>query len=308
MYVFKVLSEWSEFLTHITGGDWSGIDDLTFYPHTAGGTSYSFPVGTVNLEGRDWFTREIITHELSHQIMWQLADVSSAGVVGKVITGKLHMTHNQYALSTDQTALIEGWAEFFERLFAGAEWPLSDLFTDPSLKTRISLTAEPNLGEKFEAAFANALLGCFLNVICGEYLNQESADGHIFKPWMDDAEVRRKWNTAIWQVLKDMRSADSFTVRGFAKAMQARSGAEWGALLVELQKRNILVDAPAAPHWIEIVLNDPDGAPLAETSFTLRSPSGAELHGVTDASGFARIENVPEEGQWEVVVDPPATA
>jgi hypothetical protein len=90
--------------------------------------------------------------------------------------------------------------------------------------------------------------------------------------------------------------------------MQARSGAEWGALLVELQKRNILVDAPAAPHWIEIVLNDPDGAPLAETSFTLRSPSGAELHGVTDASGFARIENVPEEGQWEVVVDPPATA
>jgi Type VI secretion system/phage-baseplate injector OB domain len=62
--------------------------------------------------------------------------------------------------------------------------------------------------------------------------------------------------------------------------------------------------AAAQPLWIELILNDAEGNPLARQPFTLRSANGAELHGVTDASGFARVESVPEAGQWEVIVDP----
>jgi hypothetical protein len=58
-------------------------------------------------------------------------------------------------------------------------------------------------------------------------------------------------------------------------------------------------------HWIEVVLTDGQGTPYARTPFTLRASDGTELDGVTDGSGFSRLEDIPHTGTWHLIVEPP---
>ncbi len=245
MYSFKVLSEWSQFLTHITGGDWDGIEGLEINAGSISGTAYSFPVGTVNLPRKNFFDRATIAHELSHQIMWKLADISSGGIIGKVLAGKLHLTHVENLLTSDEShPLIEGWAEFIEAIFTGHGYAVNPLTDDADKAGTIPLFGAANRGEHCEGAFANALYDVFTKVIGGGAKIPESNDGNALQAFMDDPGVRTRWKSMIWDVLKDMKDADPFSTRSFAAQMKKRNPGAWHKILANLQTWNLMMDPP----------------------------------------------------------------
>jgi len=245
MYVFKVLSEWSQFLTHVSGGDWDGVADLDFFPHTLGGTSYSFPVGTVNLEKVDFFDRGVIAHELSHQIMWKLCDVGTAGIIGKFLTGKLHLKHSENLLTDDEShPLIEGWAEFMESIFnKGHQYNVALLTKDVDKVGTIPLKPPLSRGEHCEGAFANALFDVYVNRMGGKQL-PESNDGNALQPFVDAPAVRAAWKSMIWDVLKDLKSTSPFATRTFCTQMKKRNLTEWHRILPDLHRWNLMMDQP----------------------------------------------------------------
>ncbi len=51
-----------------------------------------------------------------------------------------------------------------------------------------------------------------------------------------------------------------------------------------------LSEAKAA--WIEIQMNDKGGFGVANTKFTLETPDGQIIHGVTDGNGLGRVEGI----------------
>src|SRR5262249_10177065 len=117
--MFVTLVEWQTFLFDITNGAWKGIDNLRLFPHTAGGNSYSWPVGSVNMDETQVWERDTLAHELSHQVMWKEADVSTWGVAKDVLLGDLNLYHRVNYLISGIHAMIEGWAEFIEAIFIG---------------------------------------------------------------------------------------------------------------------------------------------------------------------------------------------
>jgi outer membrane protein OmpA-like peptidoglycan-associated protein len=253
MYIFKVLSEWSQFLTHVTAGDWDGIDNLDVFPTSMSGTAYSFPVGTLNIPQSDWFRRDTIAHELSHQIMWKLADISSGGIIGKILTGKLHLTHVEYLLTDDEShPLIEGWAEFIEILFNGGNIyaHARNLSRDPNTPPPGPIPLGPpplSQGEHCEGAFANGLFLTLTRVAGGAATPAaipESPDGNAFQAWMDDPNARALWKSCFWDPLKDMKSASPFSTRSFLTATKAHSPALWHKILPQIRDWNLMMDAP----------------------------------------------------------------
>jgi uncharacterized Zn-binding protein involved in type VI secretion len=48
----------------------------------------------------------------------------------------------------------------------------------------------------------------------------------------------------------------------------------------------------AKATWIEVQMNDRGGFGVANTKFTLETPEGKVIHGVTDANGLGRVEGI----------------
>lgn len=58
------------------------------------------------------------------------------------------------------------------------------------------------------------------------------------------------------------------------------------------------------PVWLEVKFADQRGRPIANTPFTLKAENeGTEVKGRTDAKGFARVENLSHEGEWQAVLE-----
>lgn len=62
------------------------------------------------------------------------------------------------------------------------------------------------------------------------------------------------------------------------------------AVEAEVEQRHEIVEAQ---DWIEIVLHDLDGEPVAGARYELTLPDGRVIHGRTDRHGLARHEGVP---------------
>ena len=52
------------------------------------------------------------------------------------------------------------------------------------------------------------------------------------------------------------------------------------------------VVSPDKKHWIEILVQDKEGNPVAGQDYEIRLPNGAPATGTTDARGIARIEGI----------------
>jgi hypothetical protein len=245
MYIFKVLSEWSQFLFNVTDGAWKGIPDLGIYPHTAGGVSYSFPPGEVNLEPVDFFDRGTIAHELSHQIMWKEANVSTLSVIKNWLK---HTTHSENMLVDDRVhPLIEGWAEFIEAIFTGTYFSVAHL--DYKGAT-VPLGPPPanNRGEFCEGSFANGLFDVYRHFIKGRQV-LESTNGNAFASWMADPDVRKRWKAAIWDPLQELRVKNK-TTREFLTKLKSMHPADWHLIAPHLHRWNMMMDAPTIASMV----------------------------------------------------------
>lgn len=275
MYFFKVLREWSTFLFQMTGGDWTGVNDLFFSRSSPSGVAFSWPVGRVNIPPRDHWDRETITHELSHQIMWKEVNFSTLGIAYEGIFGNLALYHQSNLLSNSEHALIEGWAEFMEAVFEGSGTPPFSVSTvENSSGTSLPLGPPPNnRGESVEGAFANGLWGVFKNQVVTSAVSSnanvpETADGNInsssASTWLTHTSVRDRFLSTIWRPLKDLRSLSNPTSTAMLGNMRSRNTSDWHHILPELQTFNMAMTLPTF-----IAITPGGGPPIGGTVVTV---------------------------------------
>jgi len=302
MYIFKILSEWSRFLFFITEGLWKGIRGLTIFPHTLGGTSYSFPVGQVNLEPKNFFDRGTIVHELSHQIMWQESKIGSLSIIGKVITGRLHLYHTENLLTKGlpgiidgrSHALIEGWAEFIQAIFTGKKYNV-DMLRDGDIKAPPTIPLGPppaNQGEFCEGAFANGLFDVYTNFIHGQQV-LETTDGNANEPWMTQAGVRARWQSAIWAPLQELALKslpDTPDTRDFLIKLKSMHPADWHTIAPLLHNSNMML----APPTISAIT--PSSVPAGGGSVTIAGSEFATGETTIELDGVSVTSTVVDSG------------
>jgi hypothetical protein len=255
MYFLKTTREWSQFLFHITGGSWQGVEGLTFTLLALPGTAFSWPVGVVNIGTSHQWNRGSIVHELSHQIMWKEVDISTLGIIYQAASGCLKLVHYETLLANPTHALIEGWAEFIEAVFHQTSNPpynVQNVSTDPGTVPSVKLGPPPNnQGESVEGAFADGLWSIFERhvVTTGVSANAhipESVNGNILTtaPWITNLAARQRFLDMIWRPLKDLRPqqgqpAPSLTTTAMISMIKNRNLAIWPALQAELQAFNM---------------------------------------------------------------------
>lgn len=264
LYFLKIVREWSTFLFHITGGAWAGVArlDMGLGSPTR---SYSWPVGSVNIHPDDFWDRQTIIHELSHQIMWQEANYSSLGIAVDFVTGRYHHAHAPAVVTNPETALIEGWADFIAGIFERSRTPPSDL-------TGVSLGPAPaTVGEVVEGAFTNGLWQIFQNLVVTSSISPDpriSATTNGIIPssvvWFRDPNVRDRFLSMIWRPLQDMRPHSNPTTSLMINAIRLRNLARWHELLAELQMHFLNAVAPAVTS-----INPATGPAGAEQDVTI---------------------------------------
>ncbi|MCA9941838.1 MAG: N-acetylmuramoyl-L-alanine amidase [Ardenticatenaceae bacterium] len=249
LYFLKVLRELSTFLFHITGGVWLGFEELEFYLTSLSGVAYSWPVGEVNLPPADHWDRGTIIHEITHQIMWQELNFSSADIAFEGLFGDLSLKHSIFLLSNPEHALIEGWPEFMEAIFERTGVPpynVANVRDDDG--NNHPLGPPPiNKGESVEGAFANGLLSLFLNdvvtpAVMANAIIPESVNGDVSlsSAWITNTNVRDRFLSMIWRPFQDLRqsSSDPTTSMMIAR-IEARNPSNWHVLRPRLQAFNM---------------------------------------------------------------------
>ncbi len=91
----------------------------------------------------------------------------------------------------------------------------------------------------------------------------------------------------VLQPLVDAFEAEKLVVWG-----PKRIGVTQPAIFPSLPGQKPRVDPVAQTTWIEIVLLDQEGVPVADEPYTLVLPDGGTRSGQLDARGFARIEGI----------------
>jgi outer membrane protein OmpA-like peptidoglycan-associated protein len=258
LFFLKCLRELSTFLFHMTGGAWTGFEDLTYFRTARFGTSYSWPVGSVNLNPRDHWNRGVIIHETTHQTMWKELNFSSADIAFEALFGQLQLTHFESLLSNTEHALIEGWPEFFQAIFASTITPpynVATVFTNSSGAGARPLGPPPqnNRGESVEGAFANGLWAIFENhvVTLPVFTAAGAFDAHVAESvtgdittiptnaWITDPAVRARFLAIIWNPFRNTRLVSNKTTTEMIRRMRIQNPVEWPALQAELQNFNM---------------------------------------------------------------------
>ena len=267
LYFLKILREWSVFLFKMTGGAWTGVDNLEMRRNSPSGVAFAWPVGTVNYPPSSHWSRDTITHELSHQIMWKEVNFSSLGIAYEGIFGDLALYHRSDLLASSEHALIEGWAEFVEAIFDVRGTPpyaVSTVVDAFSGGASLSLGPPPdNRGERVEGAFADGLWAVFQNRVAAVASGNipETANGDILAttagPWLGSTAARDRFLSMIWRPLQDLAAHSSPTSTLMLEHMRSRNPSTWHQLQPELQRFNM---AMAAPTVVNLV---PDWGPLA---------------------------------------------
>lgn len=265
LYVLKIFREWSTFLYFITGQDWKGISDLNlnlipkaitdtiFFLGKQKMRSVSYPVGNVNFVDDDYFDRQTIAHELSHQIMWKLLSVSSLDIAYKALIERtLEMNHWHGLLANKEQALIEGWAEFMAMVFGDTPFPMSTISLEHDDGSPAGSLGPPpnNRGEEVEGAFANGLWGIFEKHVAPSgtvpaYI-PESSDGEATTsaPWITHATVIQNFLNLIWKPLNDLWAITHPGSTDMLQAIKLRNLPIWHVLQGELQNNNLMTNLP----------------------------------------------------------------
>jgi len=254
-YFLKILREWSTFLFHITDHAWTGVPNLTMSTTCPSGPSnaFSWPIGRINIGSKHHWNRGTLVHELSHQVMWKQANISSIGIVNFVASCNLHLIHSTSLLSNPTHALIEGWAEFVEGIFDfGTPYPVSDVFdsNDNRVGPLGPVSNVPlNRGESVEGAFANGLWETFRDYVVGSAGSahiSESANGDITgsAPWIQNADVKRRFKAIIWDPLNDLRPKTNPKTTDFIAKMKSMHPSLWHQRVLSLSKYNMAIEPP----------------------------------------------------------------
>jgi hypothetical protein len=269
LYFLKILRELTTFLFNITGGAWTGINNLQMFRHAAFNHPYSWPVGDVNIPGEVSITgggnynyhwdRDTIIHELSHQVMWKEVGFSSTKIALEFgPLGELHGKHSYNSLFNYEHALIEGWAEFIAAIFEGFTSPSAALTTilDGSGPATISGGLGPppfNRGEEIEGAFAKGLWAIFKKHVVtlgvsstARVPNSVNGDVTTTAPWISNPSVQGRFLSMIWNPLKDLMTLSDPTTSDMHDKIRARNPAEWHKLMAELQEFNQAMAVPTA--------------------------------------------------------------
>jgi len=267
LYFLKILREWSVFLFQMTGGAWTGVANLEMRRNSPSGVAFSWPVGTVNYPPSSHWSRDTITHELSHQIMWKEVNFSSLGIAYEGFFGDLTLYHRTDLLANAEHALIEGWAEFVEAIFDARGTPpygVSTVVDAFSGGASLPLGPPPdNRGERVEGAVADGLWAVFQNRVAAVPRANipETANGDILAttagPWLGSTAARDRFLSMIWGPLQDLAAHSSPTSTHMLDHMRSRNPVTWHQLQPELQRFNMAIAAPTA---ITLV---PDWGPLA---------------------------------------------
>jgi outer membrane protein OmpA-like peptidoglycan-associated protein len=264
LFILKNLRELATFLFHLTGGSWPGFGLLTIEFSSVltslnGQVPFSWPVGTVQMpDGTSpglpaphlyQWDRGTHIHEISHQTMWKELNFSSADIAFKALFGSMVLTHFLNLLSNADQALIEGWAEFFEAVFARTQTPpynVSNLI-DKNQNPAGPLGPPPNnQGEKVEGALANGLWAIFQNqvvtaAVTADSLVLESVNGDVTvtNPWLLNNDVRNRFLAMIWNPFVSLASASPQDAAALVAAILAGNPATQAALKAELQPFNM---------------------------------------------------------------------
>jgi hypothetical protein len=261
--LLTMLYEHTSFFFHITGGAWTGVRGLDLSMHAVSGTAYSWPVGTVHIPEEDWWNRGTIMHELSHQVMWKEAGISSldiAGWIGAPISLQLH--HRERMLANPLHAVVEGWAEIFEGIFdtgsitisSVAKLEDSDGDTLKHSGADVQLGPLPvNQGQSVEGAFAHGLISVFESFVVGKAsgsaniprsLNGDITDTTSKSSWVKDPGVQKRFKSAIWDPLHEVQSGRPMTNYFIAGMKKFSDPADWPNIVAKLHEFNMAFDQP----------------------------------------------------------------
>lgn len=247
LHILKVLREEGMFFFRMTGGDWGGVE-VAVTP-TAPVRGFSWPPGRIQLKFPDerW-DRETVSHEMSHQVMWEMIDTGGAGILYQIILRNLVLNHSENLMATETQALIEGWAEFVAAIFEGVRTPpyrVSSLIDTSENPVTGGLGPPPNnRGEKVEGAFANGLWAIFQNEVVTRAVASnahvpESINGDITattaRAYLGSTPVRDRFLSIIWNPLKDMRPLSTPQSTDMIDNIRSRNLSDWHRLQPELQ-------------------------------------------------------------------------
>ena len=255
LYFLKVFRELSTFLFHLTVGAWTGVQNLNLIRGSITGIAFSWPVGKVNIPASDYWDRGTLIHEMSHQIMWKEVNFSSLGIAYEAILGDLDLYHVTNLLANPEHALIEGWAEFIEAVFAGTTpvpYPVTTLVDRVSGQPTYPLGPPPNnRGESVEGAFADGLLAIFQNhVVTSNVATNahipESRNGNVIvtAPWIQDSAVQQRFLAMIWEPLKYLKSLSNPTTTDMFDYIKTTNWTVWHNLQPDLGTFNIAMAVP----------------------------------------------------------------
>jgi len=266
MFFLSILYEFNAFLFAITGKQWKGFGDgITYTLTTLGGTSYSWPVGKINIDPRDHWNRSVIVHETAHQIMWQEADIGTIRIGFEYLFVDGKMVHWTQLLYTGFQALTEGWAEFFEAIFCGPSqpgyntppWDVSSVDDNKKQfksthtnfgKNWIQLSPPwDGIGQYVEGAFSDALWQMYRDfVVAGA-----STEPHVLEvmddyevvngnAWVTDPAVQGRFQTTIWKAVDGLASRGK-TTADFIDTIRQVSLVNWRNLAGYFQSFNMFV-------------------------------------------------------------------
>lgn len=270
LYMLKILREWQTFFFGLTGGAWRGVR-LSLSRRSVSGVAYSWPVGELNIPPADHFDRPTLAHELSHQVMWEEADVSSLGIAYDVIRRNLKLYHRVDLLANPTHALIEGWAEFVEAAFTTSgsgsgtpPWSVGTVSPDGGAPVPLG-PPPPNRGESVEGAFSDGLFAIWQqDVLTPAHSTTgripESTTGDLLSSAttpLRDPGVRDRFLSMIFNPLKDLRPLSSPGTTDMIAAIRARNPATWHVLQGRLQAFNLAMAVPT------ITAVTPTGGPPA---------------------------------------------
>lgn len=264
LFILKNLRELATFLFHMTGGAWPGFGLLSIkFSSLVQVTNipFSWPVGTVQMpDGSDpnlpaphlyQWDRGTHIHEISHQIMWKMLNFSSADIAFQALFGNIVLTHFEEMLSNSEQALVEGWAEFFEAVFAHTQTPPAPPFNVQNLRHKDGSPAGPlgpppkNQGEKVEGALANGLWGIFQNQVVtsaviadSKVLESLNGDVTATNPWLLNQDVRNRFLAMIWNPFSVLNTATATSTDMIAAILGKNPGTA-AALQAELQPFNM---------------------------------------------------------------------
>lgn len=258
LYFLKILRELSTFLFRMTGGAWTGVNNLTMFRNSISNHPYSWPVGEVNIPPSFHWDRGTLVHELSHQVMWKEVGFSSAKIALEFGPGgELHGYHSTNSLFNEEHALIEGWAEFLQAIFEGSGTPpysLGSIVDDDGVAVSGGLGPPPlNRGQEIEGAFANGLWAIFeVRVVTPAVSSSasipESINGDVTATasWLTNTAVRNRFLSMIWNPLKDLEPLSDPETSDMHAAIRLHNPTSWHMLQADLQAFNEAMEVPTA--------------------------------------------------------------